>query len=183
MPIFSQVYTITNWLNVCTALGDILTFVYTSWYRSLLVQPLNVIFSLLNVCLHCRSLSTSKIFVHAQIFSRYANELPIRRGLVHWTQCKWFVHPRYITGSLLKALRTICSSAVRQRFVTSLLVIVQPFCGLVYTSRSPWYHRWSCSTENNLHKEVHCWFYWMWCFDSHKYHKLTTDYIWDRLVQ
>ena len=100
MPILSHIYTITNWLSVCTALGDILTFVYTSWYRSLFAQPLNVIFSLLNVCVHCCSLSTSKIFVHAQIV---------------FEVCQQIAHTQRVSS--LNAVRMVCASAVYYRFI------------------------------------------------------------------
>ena len=48
-------------------------------------------------------------------FYTYGNKLPIRRGLIHWMQCKQFVHPQYGNGSLLN---TISNSLFTRRMTT-----------------------------------------------------------------
>ena len=53
-----------------------------------------------------------------------------------------------VNGSLLNAIRTVCSFAVRQPFVSSTAVFIQQNCSLLILS-------WS--TENILHEDLQSW--------------------------
>ena len=61
---------ITNWLTVCSAFGDILTFVDTPWYtlKSVSSTVKDKFSSLKKVHGCCCLKSMSKIYVHAQFF-------------------------------------------------------------------------------------------------------------------
>ena len=65
--------------------------------------------------------------MHAQTFERIpTNCACLRRGFVNRKHCERVVRLQCVNGSLQKAIRTVCSSTVRKRFVTSTEVLVEP---------------------------------------------------------
>ena len=74
-----------------------------------------------------RFLCKHKIFRHSPTRCQYAEGSFTKRN----------ANDLCVTRTLLNAIRTVCSSAIRQRFVCSVVVFVQPNLSLLKASRSP----------------------------------------------